>query len=60
MVSYKLHYFNLDARAELIRLLLAYGGIEYEDVRYSFDEWPKIKETGEFHYADFVQNSKLN
>ena len=29
----KLTYFNLRGRAEPTRLLLAYGGIEYEDCR---------------------------
>merc|ERR1711892_1067414 len=33
MASVKLTYFNLRARAEPIRLLLAYGGIKYEDER---------------------------
>ncbi|RDD46087.1 Hematopoietic prostaglandin D synthase [Trichoplax sp. H2] len=50
MTNYKLYYFNLDARAELIRLLFAYGGIKYEDIRYSFDEWPKVKESGPFPF----------
>lgn len=29
------------------RLMLAAGGIEYEDVRVTFEEWPKIKDSEE-------------
>ncbi|EDV25758.1 expressed hypothetical protein [Trichoplax adhaerens] len=43
MSSYTLHYFDVDARAELIRLIFAYGGIEFKDVVYSFEEWPSVK-----------------
>ncbi len=31
----------------LSRLMLAAGGIEYEDVRVTFEEWPKIKDSEE-------------
>ena len=46
----KLTYFNLRARAETARPLLAYGGIQYEDfrVRATFQdpgEWPEMKPT---------------
>ena len=30
----KLTYFNLRAKGEPARILLAYGGIKYEDYRY--------------------------
>ena len=44
----KLTYFNLRARAEPARLLLAYGGIEYEDFRVTpafekNEEWMALK-----------------
>ena len=35
MPSIKLTYFNLRGRGELPRLLLAYGGVQYEDERIS-------------------------
>ena len=41
--KYKLTYFNLKARAEPIRLALAAAGVQYEDVRIKFEDWPKIK-----------------
>lgn len=41
--TYKLHYFNVRAIAEPIRILFAYGGIEYEDVRIPMEDWPALK-----------------
>ena len=44
----KLTYFNLHAKGEPARLLLAYGGIKYEDYRVSFEdqrEWKAMKPT---------------
>ncbi|CAH1101304.1 unnamed protein product [Psylliodes chrysocephalus] len=43
--SYKLLYFNFTGRGEPLRLLLAYGGIPFEDNRFEWDDWPKIKPT---------------
>lgn len=38
---YRLTYFNSQALGEAIRLMLAYGGIEFEDIRIDFQkEWP--------------------
>ncbi|KAG5666841.1 hypothetical protein PVAND_014851 [Polypedilum vanderplanki] len=44
MSSYKVIYYNYRGRAEAIRFLLNYGGIEFEDFRFeSEDDWPKYK-----------------
>ena len=43
MPNYKLTYFDLEARGELIRLIFAAAKVEYEDHRISLDEWPKYK-----------------
>jgi len=43
MPTYKLTYFNTMGRAEAIRLLLALAGEKFEDVRYTFDEYPKAQ-----------------
>ena len=41
--TYKLYYFPNRALAEPIRLLFAYKGIQYEDIRIEWDDnWPKI------------------
>lgn len=42
--SVQLTYFNLKDIGEPIRLLLAYGGIEFKDVRVSDEEWPQMKD----------------
>ena len=35
----KLIYFNARGRAEMNRIMLNYGGIEFEDVRYKDEEY---------------------
>ena len=44
----KLVYFDIQAKGEIIRLLLAAGNIDYEDKRVSFEEWPAMKPTTTF------------
>lgn len=39
----KFYYFNLEARGELTRLILAAADRSYEDIRYGFDTWPEYK-----------------
>lgn len=41
--TYKLVYFDFPGRGEVTRFLFAYGGIKYEDFRFSFEDWPKYK-----------------
>ena len=43
MPTYKLHYFNLRARGELIRLLFAAADVRYEDHRIDFKDWLALK-----------------
>lgn len=43
MASIKLFYFESRGRGELLRLLLAASGVEWEDIRFSWEEWPKFK-----------------
>ncbi len=38
-----LTYFNAFGRAEFGRLIMAQGGIEYEDRRITHDEWSTLK-----------------
>ena len=48
--KYKLTYFNVTARAEPIRLILAAAGVKYEDVRIKREDWPKMKPSKNFMY----------
>lgn len=41
--TYKLYYFDVKALGESIRMLFAYGGIEYEDIRVAQTDWPELK-----------------
>jgi len=43
MVQYKLTYFNIRGRAEIIRLIFAVADEKYEDVRIEKDKWPALK-----------------
>ena len=44
-MSFKLYYFNLYARAEPIRMILAKAGAQWEEQRVEFSEWPALKAT---------------
>lgn len=39
----KLTYFNLQGRGEQVRILFAFAGVEFEDNRVEFKDWPSIK-----------------
>jgi glutathione S-transferase len=41
--SEKLTYFNLGGKGQSIRLAYVYGGIDFEDERLEFSEWPERK-----------------
>jgi len=43
MVQYKLNYFNIRGRGEIIRLVFAAGGQKFEDHRIEFAQWPEFK-----------------
>lgn len=49
MPQYKVIYFNVKALAEPMRFLLAYGNIDFEDVRIEKENWPALK-SSKFEY----------
>ena len=44
--KYKLTYFPVYGLVEPIRLCLAYNKVAFEDNRVTFEDWPKLKESG--------------
>jgi len=44
----KLIYFNSRGRAEIVRVVLAQGQIDYEDFRFERADWPSLKKTMPF------------
>lgn len=48
MPDYKLTYFNGRGRAEIIRLIFAAAGVQYEDIRVDGQTWSTIKPTTPF------------
>ncbi|XP_075980038.1 glutathione S-transferase 2-like [Anticarsia gemmatalis] len=42
------YYFNVKALGESVRLLLSYGGQEFEDNRVDFEDWAALKEKTPF------------
>ena len=50
----KLTYFDVRARAELSRIILAQAGVEYEDCRIKGEEWQKMKPSKRFRVRHFL------
>jgi len=46
MAEIVLHYFPLHARAELIRMILHYLNVPFQDHIVQFQEWPELKASG--------------
>jgi glutathione S-transferase len=55
MVQYKLNYFNGRGRAELVRLVFAAAGQEYEDVRFEREQWPEHKNKSPTGQVPFLE-----
>ena len=43
MSTYKLTYFPVRARAEVIRFVFAQAEVKYEDVRIKKEDWAELK-----------------
>jgi len=48
MENVKLTYFNANGRVGLIRAMLAYKKIPFENIMYTMEEWPSKKDNYEF------------
>lgn len=49
-MSVKLYYYNAMGRAEGIRGILHYKGIQFEDIRLSDEEVQKFKDDGKLEF----------
>ncbi|CAF4930343.1 unnamed protein product [Pieris macdunnoughi] len=48
MSKISVHYFNERGLGEAIRTLLAYGGEDFDDIRYTDEEWEKFQPSTPF------------
>ncbi|TMW63437.1 hypothetical protein Poli38472_002378 [Pythium oligandrum] len=52
---FKLSYFDLPIRAELARLAFTFGGIEFEDDRFTISEWKERKYSYPLHHVPVLE-----
>lgn len=43
MPTIKFHYFDIEGRGEVIRLIFAAGGVDFFDERIDPKDWPTLK-----------------
>jgi glutathione S-transferase len=55
MPNYTLTYFDGRGRAEIIRLLFAYQGVEYTDNRIKREDWPALKPSAPFGQVPYLE-----
>lgn len=56
MTNYKLTYFDVDGgRAESIRICFHAAGIEFEDIRISFEDFGKLRESFPFNCVPVLE-----
>lgn len=55
MPEIKLTYFDFHGRGEPARLAMFMGGIEFEDRRISFADWPAVKAEMPFHAVPVLE-----
>ena len=48
MAKIRLFYFAGRGRAEILRLILAAGNMDYDNVRFTIPEWPEYKKRNEY------------
>ena len=55
MAQYTLFYGNARGRGEVIRLVFAAGGQEFDDKRFEFADWPSFKPKAPFGQMPFLE-----
>ena len=51
--KYKLTYFDIRGRAEMIRMMFGAANVKFEDVRIKFEDWPPLK-ASEYAFYGFL------
>ena len=54
-MGYKFYYFNARGRGETIRLIFVAAGQDFEDVRFTREEWPQHKPKSPTGQAPFLE-----
>ena len=57
MSQYKLTYYQLRGRGELVRFIFAQADVKYEDNRLSFEQWAQLKACELFEMVGRVESS---
>ena len=57
MPAFILHYFNIRARAEPVRLAFAAADVKFEDKRYTSEEWQAFKPSKCFAFISIYFHS---
>lgn len=60
MSQYKLNYFNVRGRGEVVRLVFHLAGIEFEDNRIEFQNWPQLKPLAPFNQLPYLEINDNN
>nr|WCC58240.1 glutathione S-transferase [Pharsalia antennata] len=55
--AYKVTYFELTGLGEPVRLILCYGGLEFEDNRIPKDKWPALKPSTPFGKMPLLEHN---
>ena len=55
MENIKLTYFNANGRVGLLRAMLCYKKVPFENIMVTFEEWPKKKQEFEFHQLPMLE-----
>ena len=62
MVQYKLNYFNMRGRGEILRLIFVAAGQEFMDNRIEHSNWPQLKPNaplGQLPYLEILGSKSV-
>ncbi len=53
--TYKLYYFQVNGRGANTRAILTYAKAQWEDIRIAIKDWPALKNSGKFEFAQLPE-----